>query len=119
MARTRRGEQVSVRVPDFAKARLDELRGEVAPLASGRRPSQPELVAALIAAVKVRTAAQALRAYRAELDARDLGDIHRRATVEAPVLQSSANPASHLESRDRGNGAGANSSRARPDPCGG
>lgn len=76
MPRPRRGEQLNVRVPPFAKQHLDTLPARV--LATGeKRPSQPEIVAALVATVTVRTLSQALKAYRKELRRRGLADFHR------------------------------------------
>jgi hypothetical protein len=77
--RTRNGKQISVRVPDFAKEALDELPDAVvAGAPADKRPSQPELVAALVATAKADAAVRALRTYRKELAARGLANFHRR-----------------------------------------
>jgi hypothetical protein len=77
MPRTRSGEQISVRVPAFAKDRLGNLPAELQAATGENAPSQPEIVAALVATVKTRTLSQALRAYRRELGKHGVAEFHR------------------------------------------
>jgi hypothetical protein len=77
MAQTRKGDQISVRVPAFAKQTADQLPGKIVAATGEKKPSQPELVAALVSQVKAQAASQALKAYRKELARKGLADFHR------------------------------------------
>lgn len=78
MPRPRKGEQISVRVPEFAKDALDALPDAVvAASPADKRPSGPELVAALLTSLQAKTVAQAVRAYRRDLAKRGMADFHR------------------------------------------
>jgi hypothetical protein len=77
MPRPRKGDQISVRVPTFAKRQLDALPRAVLQASGDKRPSHPEIVAALVFMANPKGLARALRAYRRELDRRGLGDFHR------------------------------------------
>ena len=77
MPRTRRGEQINVRVPEFAKEAFDDLPGAVTAATGEKPPRGPEIVAALMTTVKARTLSAALKSYRKELARRGLADFHR------------------------------------------
>ena len=62
--RTRQGEQLNVRIPQFARAHLRRLRSDLE-VKDREKTSEPELVAALIYAANRAAAQKALRKYRA------------------------------------------------------
>jgi hypothetical protein len=70
MSTTQQEAQISVRVPRFVHARLERLRDEIVDATGEKKPSQPEVVAALVCAAKAVTLSQALKKYRREMAAR-------------------------------------------------
>src|SRR6266545_183416 len=59
--------QISVRVPRLVHTRLEKLRDEVVEATGEKKPSQPEVVAALICTAKAAALSQALKQVQARL----------------------------------------------------
>lgn len=73
MTKRRPGSQISIRVPPFVHERLEELREAVATRTGERKPSQPEIVAALIWEAQVTKLSRAMKTYRLEARRRVTG----------------------------------------------